>query len=91
MFCSRSSVSWHNSVFSVVFTEARWVIWVCRNKSKFKECNVNSNYFRSLFVNNMKLHIEADFKRLIADKFQKLWVNKGNICQIVNNSLVFRF
>ena len=88
---SRSNVSWHNSVFLVVLAEARWVIWVCRNKNKFKECNVNSNYLRSLFVNNMKLHIKADFKRLLADRFQKLWVNKGAICQIVNNSLVFNF
>ena len=51
----------------------------------------NTNYVRSLFVNNMRLRIKAYFKRLLSDKFHKLWVNKGNICEIVDNSLVFKF
>ena len=71
----KSNVTDYNIIFIILLAEARWSIWLCRNKHRFKEATVNYNYIKNVFVHNIRLRIKADFKRLPLVRFERLWAN----------------
>ena len=73
----KSNVTDYNIIFIILLAEARWSIWLCRNKHRFKEATVNYDYIKNVFVHNIRLRIKADFKRLPLVRFERLWANNS--------------
>ena len=76
-----------NTLLLIILAEARWSIWYCRNLHKFEEKRVDSNYIRTIFKNNLKFRILADFKRLPLAKFKNIWCFNSSLCR-VNEAVV---
>ena len=83
----KSKCNSYNILFIILLAEARWSIWLCRNKHKFKEAIVTYDYIKNVFLHSIRLRIKADFIRLPLVKFERLWANNSFFCTVSSNSL----
>ena len=83
----KSKVTPLNTLFIVLLSEGRVVIWQARNLRKFEEKDVNATFILNKFKNVIRLRIKADFKRFPRHKFEKLWCYSNSFCTVVNNNL----
>ena len=70
------------NVLLVVITEFKYAIWLCRLSKKFENNKVSTNFLILVFISQLKLKIQADFKRLEPDSFDDLWVLHRLFCGI---------
>ena len=68
-----------NIVYKLLVSEAKYVIWHCRNILYKENVNVDTKFLCDMFKDRLKIRIRADSVRLIKRQFQKLWLNNDLI------------